>query len=266
MGDKILNDFYDIVDDKLKNSEGKFECLIPDSISNDEKDDFLLNLKVFFIKFVFIKNSTGIVISGFEKDSLSPSYTQFSLSYLYDNEFHIFNKEEDHIGDETASIVKPLAQVDVITTFLNSIDLDTELNIKGYFNEMQDKYYENIISAIKNNKKIKGKNEQYILNEINKLSSTNEGLKVSVEDFINKLKVEHSAPILNSIASLPYEELSNLAESLIKITSLKVKVQSDLETVGGDVDVAIITKGDGFIWTKRKHYFEADLNPQFFNR
>lgn len=65
---------------------------------------------------------------------------------------------------------------------------------------------------------------------------------------------------------MPYEELSNLCESLIKITSLKRKVQSDLETVGGDVDVAIITKGDGFIWTKRKHYFDANLNHQFFEK
>lgn len=64
---------------------------------------------------------------------------------------------------------------------------------------------------------------------------------------------------------MPYEELSNLCESLIKITSLKRKVQSDLETVRGDVDVAIITK-DGFIWTKRKHYFDANLNHQFFEK
>jgi hypothetical protein len=36
------------------------------------------------------------------------------------------------------------------------------------------------------------------------------------------------------------------------------------ETVGGPVDVALISKGDGFIWIKRKHYFKAELNPQFF--
>ena len=39
-------------------------------------------------------------------------------------------------------------------------------------------------------------------------------------------------------------------------TSLKVKVQDNLETVGCDVDVTIITKCDGFVWTKRKHYFK----------
>ena len=84
--------------------------------------------------------------------------------------------------------------------------------------------------------------------------------------FINDIERKHVSPILTSIGALPYEELSNLCESLIKITSLKRKVQSGLETVGGDVDVAIITKGDGFIWTKRKHYFDGDFNHQFFEK
>jgi hypothetical protein len=36
------------------------------------------------------------------------------------------------------------------------------------------------------------------------------------------------------------------------------------ETVGGPVDVAFISKGDGFVWIKRKHYFKPDLNHCFF--
>lgn len=55
-----------------------------------------------------------------------------------------------------------------------------------------------------------------------------------------------------------------MGESLIHITSLKRKISSDIESVGGDIDVAIISKGDGFIWKRKKQYFESDLNPQFF--
>jgi hypothetical protein len=36
------------------------------------------------------------------------------------------------------------------------------------------------------------------------------------------------------------------------------------ETVGGPIDVAVITKGDGLIWIKRKHYFDKELNHAFF--
>jgi hypothetical protein len=28
--------------------------------------------------------------------------------------------------------------------------------------------------------------------------------------------------------------------------------------------VAVISKNDGFIWIKRKHYFDPKLNPRFF--
>ena len=28
---------------------------------------------------------------------------------------------------------------------------------------------------------------------------------------------------------------------------------------------SLISKGDGFIWIKRKHYFEPELNQQFFS-
>ena len=38
------------------------------------------------------------------------------------------------------------------------------------------------------------------------------------------------------------------------------------ETVGGPVDVAVISKGDGFIWIRRKHYFDPALNTRYFDR
>jgi hypothetical protein len=56
-----------------------------------------------------------------------------------------------------------------------------------------------------------------------------------------------------------------MAESLVNLTSFKRRVTMDPETVGGPIDVAVISKGDGFIWIKRKHYFKPDLNHQFFS-
>lgn len=55
-----------------------------------------------------------------------------------------------------------------------------------------------------------------------------------------------------------------MAETLINLTSFKRHVTHDAETVGGPIDVAVVSKGDGFIWIKRKHYFSKDLNLQFF--
>ena len=56
----------------------------------------------------------------------------------------------------------------------------------------------------------------------------------------------------------------------IKIRSVypgrRTRITSEEESVGGPVDVAVITKGDGFVWLKRKHYFSAELNPHYFER
>ena len=59
-------------------------------------------------------------------------------------------------------------------------------------------------------------------------------------------------PLTNSVAVLPKEELAVLAETLVNLTSVKRRMTMSTETVGGPTDVAVITKGDGFIWIKRK--------------
>jgi hypothetical protein len=33
------------------------------------------------------------------------------------------------------------------------------------------------------------------------------------------------------------------------------------DTVGGDTDIAVVTKHEGFKWVRRKHFFNATLNP-----
>ena len=70
----------------------------------------------------------------------------------------------------------------------------------------------------------------------------------------------------NMIHFLPKDELAAMAESLVNITAFKRKMLfSSLETVGGPIDVAVISKGDGLVWVKRKHYFQAEHNRHFFD-
>ena len=76
----------------------------------------------------------------------------------------------------------------------------------------------------------------------------------------------HVNPILMTVNILPKDELGAMAEALVNLTSLKRRVTTDEESVGGPTDVALISKGDGFIWLKRKHYFRPELNADFFSK
>lgn len=86
-------------------------------------------------------------------------------------------------------------------------------------------------------------------------------------DDLNKYISDHyTDKLLETVAMLSKEDLAEMAESLVKMTCLKRHVTTDEETVGGPVDVAVITKGDGFIWIKRKHYFDPSLNHHYFEK
>jgi hypothetical protein len=74
---------------------------------------------------------------------------------------------------------------------------------------------------------------------------------------------EYVGPIIRVVAMLPKDELASMAESLVNLTSFKRRVSEQRETVGCPIDVAVISRGDGFIWIKRKHYFQPELNPHF---
>jgi len=239
---------------------------VSENIICDDDVDLVVLFKKLFIKRFVLDGFIGIVIAGFNRENLFPSYMHFKIIVLDGVKFIFDDCEEDCVGGETAVILKPFAQINAITNFLNGIDMSTNYLIASYFNKVIDEYSNNIEELIKANRKINGKDELDILSDLESLRQNNERIVLDFVGFIDNLKGKYSEPILQSIMSLPKDELANLSESLINITSLKVKVQDNLETVGGDVDVAIITKGDGFVWTKRKHYFEESLNPQFFNR
>ena len=251
-------DFKKVYDSKITELANNIEC--------DDDIDLVVLLKRVFIKRWVLDEYIGIVIAGFNRENLFPAYMHFKIIVLDGVNFIFDDFEEDCVGGETAVILKPFAQTNVISNFLNGIDMSTNYHIASYFEKIINDYSNNLEELIKTNKKINGKDEQEILSDLEVLKKNNQQIVLDFVGFIDTLKNKNSEPILKSIRSLPKEELANLSESLINITSLKVKVQDNLETVGGDVDVAIITKGDGFVWTKRKHYFEKSLNPQFFNR
>lgn len=85
-----------------------------------------------------------------------------------------------------------------------------------------------------------------------------------VRELTNLAVVRHQMPLLNIISSMSISELAELAESMVELESLKEKISRASESVGGPTDVVAITKNEGLVWIKRKHYFEKALNPRYF--
>lgn len=71
-------------------------------------------------------------------------------------------------------------------------------------------------------------------------------------------------PQLNAqvvIAAMPIQDAIDLAEFLVHATIQFVRFSPGAPTVGGPIEIATITKHEGFKWVRRKHFFDPRLNP-----
>ncbi|MHB1628970.1 MAG: hypothetical protein ACYCVB_11475 [Bacilli bacterium] len=127
--------------------------------------------------------------------------------------------------------------------------------LEQIFREYPRLLYESISSAI-------GKSDIMLKGALEKQSMAI--YKQLTRDIRNFRRSTFVNGTLNAVSVLPKDELAEMAESLINLTSLRRRMSPDAETVGGPVDVAVISKGDGLIWMRRKHYFKSELNYAFF--
>src|SRR6266436_5779651 len=156
--------------------------------------------------------------------------------------------------------VYPFAQRDLVTTFMEGIDPNFDSFIQNAVRDLlMDKYPALISQALGG---VPGF-DTVALRE--KLAEVGAGVLEGFANATTRFRHEkHISPITNAVGFLPKDDLAALAESLVNLTSLKKRVTLDTETVGGPIDVVVISKGDGLVWMKRKHYFRPELNPHFF--
>lgn len=62
--------------------------------------------------------------------------------------------------------------------------------------------------------------------------------------------------------SMPIKDAIELAEFLAQTCASFVKFLPGADTVGGDLDIATVTKYEGFRWIRRKHFYPQELNRE----
>lgn len=73
------------------------------------------------------------------------------------------------------------------------------------------------------------------------------------EEFNTYLSERHEGPFMSAVAALPRQDLAKMAEALVSLTAFVMRMSVDQhETVAEPIDVAILSKGDGFLWGKHK--------------
>ncbi|MGM7702663.1 hypothetical protein ACSVDE_13125 [Pseudalkalibacillus sp. Hm43] len=207
----------------------------------------------------FTNGSSGLVISGYGEDELFPCLYEFKTDGFVLNTLKLEQQNGCEISidnDKPSSAVIPFAQKEMVYSFMKGMDPVLQENIQNLIGDIFSK----LPQIIQENTSV-----QFSSNEVSELSDL--GMEIirqifhEISSFQNS---QYSSPVVEIVDFLPKEEIAEMAEALVNLTSFKRRISIDTETVGGPIDVAVITKGDGFIWIKRKHYFSPNLNYGFF--
>jgi hypothetical protein len=168
------------------------------------------------------------------------------------------NKYE--ISDASNSLIIPFAQQDAVMTFCKGIDPELERVIGASIGQMLTKDYpEKVISMLKGLGV--GIDEEKVRENLQQMGS---GCLKGIGESVDTYRVENFVqPLVNTASLLPLEEMAMMAETFVNLSSIRKRFTSQTETVGGPIDVCVISKSDGFIWIKRKHYFDPKLNHHF---
>lgn len=209
----------------------------------------------------------GVVIAGFGEEEVYPSQIAYQIKGFVNGKLLYKVQNESEIGsdntmNQSTAIIIPYAQQEMVHSFVEGITPELKETIFESLHKILTVYPD----LLKANLNKKGIQDSELSPEI--VETMVELGQEIIGNFQSEIDQEltdrYVFPLLNILDILPKEELASMAKALVNLTSLKRKVTIDAETVGGPIDVAVISKGDGFIWIERKHYFKPELNYHFF--
>ena len=273
----VIKSLIDIIESKLSKLYGALitkeirEKFGKGGISRENAKSLKDAIIVSLLKMIDDSSSTGLVICGFGGDDLFPSLYGISIDGVVAGELRYEVSHDVEItrdlaqGDRTKELGTAIsfAQTDVIDRLLRGGD---ERLIDG-----SRQFVERFVTEALPN----------VLDQAGWHLTDGAGGEVPVSrlssflrDTMPKMYVKTARSIgdeierefKQTIALMPKQELIELAEALVSITAVERKATRDAGTVGGPIDVALITRAEGFVWIKRKHYFKAELNPRYLWR
>ncbi len=199
--------------------------------------------------------SAGLVVAGFGETEFAPVLIEFEIYGAIGGRLRRRRRSPQAITDENNAVVVPFAQREMVDLFMSGIDPVLQEVVEDALSALTDALPDLVAEAIPDTS-----------------APARESLRTGGAELLETyrtyltthIQTAHVQPILDAVAALPKEELAAMAEALVNLTSFKRRVTLDAETVGGPIDVAVISKGDGLVWIERKHYFDPALNHHFF--
>jgi hypothetical protein len=242
MGEQVRRRYRGEIEQLIDSLLGSLRADYGQFAVSDATRERLREVAVFAVtRDAFFEHYTGVVFAGFGVRDKFPSMRSYLCSSVV---LGILKRKQDRAADMTSDagpVVQPFAQDRMIRTFLTGMDQHLRMFMYGETLKLSMSLVSDLIG------RAPGLSEPQRQALFRDYSQNNMGL--ALREFFKSVDAYqyaiHTRPIYRAIGSLPKRELGETAASLIKLNSFQQKVMHSIETVGGPIDVAVITRNGG---------------------
>ena len=196
----------------------------------------------------FFEHYTGVVFAGFGRTQKFPSMCSFLTSTVVLGKLKNRMDRAQDMAADTGPVIAPFAQDRMIRTFLTGMDAHLRMFLFGETLKLSHGLVSDVIGRAPG---LSDEQRARLMADYSEgtLGNALKAFFTSIDQYQYQV---HTAPILRAVSMLPKKELGETAASLIKLNSFQQKVTSDIETVGGPISLATITRNEGLVMGKEK--------------
>jgi len=200
------------------------------------------------VKDLFLEDVTGLVTAGYGADETYPVVVTTNVSAVVSGVVKRGEVDVTAIDTEMRSGISLYADCEASYAFLRGMELDLEARIYGTLRSLGANLVEQAVASFTRVDPAERESvRRMLLSQL--LPDAIRRFHGTIAEYQQQAYVD---PILRVLEIATKQDLAEMARELVALNIFRKKARAGTQTVGGAVDVALISREAGFAWVQRQ--------------
>jgi hypothetical protein len=200
------------------------------------------------IKDLFLEDVTGLVFGGYGTDEPYPAVTTYTVSAVVGGIIKRARMEQTIIDGDIHAAISLYADSEATYAFLRGIDLDLEMRVYATFHTVSGELVDKVVGSF-------GDIDPAQRESIRRAAQAEhvpQAVQTCYEAINAYQQKAYIDPVLAVAEISTRNDLAETARDLVALNIFRKRITAQDPTVGGAIDVAVISRDAGFAWWKRQ--------------
>lgn len=241
-GKKVAADYAQVIEETISYGFSPFNL-------GKQAQQRLRDIAIYcVVKDLFLEDVTGLVFSGFGGDDRYPSVATCYMSAIIGGIAKRGSPTIDMIDGDVRSRIRVFADSEVTNAFIRGIDFNLERRLYGGFRVMLHGLVDQLIEAMPLSdsnlrENVRGRFQRDFVPKYF------DAFHRMIADYQQQAFIN---PILRVLEIAAKNELAETARDLVGLNVFRKRITAQKQTVGGAIDVAVISRENGFQWWSKQ--------------